>query len=95
MSQAAVEQRRKYRKQRNEEFASEIPKIIRKVTKIDGDSLTTFASSKKPTSVDPRGTPKSIGSLDSMGSGNMSMGSQDAIIEQLRQKHKQIVSEGR
>ncbi len=69
--------------------------MIRKVKQLEGDSLSTFMSSKKPLSVDPRGTPKSIGSLDSGGSGNVSIGSQDAIIEQLRQKHKQIVSEGR
>ena len=55
--------------------------MIRKVKQLEGDSLSTFMSSKKPLSSDPRGTPKSIGSLDSGHSGNMSIGSQDAIIE--------------
>ena len=70
-----------------------MPRIIKKVQMIDPETSQTWHSSRVPGS---GGSSRlNDGHNSNKSSGNISISSQDAVIEQLRLQHKKIVAEGR
>ena len=95
-SQEAMAQRIEYRRRRDAEKAALMPRVVRKVQMIDPESQKNWTETDM--SARQRDSPNSGGigqnSLNNSKS-NISISSQDAVIEQLRQQHRQIVAEGR
>ena len=71
--------------------ADSIPKVIKRVPVTDPDTKASWNKSQR----NSQGAINSPRGMDLISEGSLSLGSQNEIIEKLRQQHRQIVAEGR